>query len=167
MSDDYVMTRSNNRLAETLDDEAVDYIQLRLKERSAFKKDKMYDAADEIRDELRSKYGVSIDDRTREWCMEVDQFTVVDNTGRSRGGAPQRQGYEVAAEDSDDDFFENLKFDDAEGDDDGNDGGATQVEGNLENLTVPQLKEKLKAAGLPVSGRKAELIERLTSSEPS
>mmetsp|Transcript_2214 Transcript_2214/g.3290 ORF Transcript_2214/g.3290 Transcript_2214/m.3290 type:complete len:394 (-) Transcript_2214:28-1209(-) len=33
---------------------------------------------------------------------------------------------------------------------------------SLSNYTVPILKEKLKAAGLPVSGRKAELIERLT-----
>jgi hypothetical protein len=29
-------------------------------------------------------------------------------------------------------------------------------------MTVAQLKEQLKAAGLPVSGKKAELIERLT-----
>ena len=33
----------------------------------------------------------------------------------------------------------------------------------LESLTVPQLKEKLRAAGKPVSGRKAELIDRLKS----
>ena len=31
----------------------------------------------------------------------------------------------------------------------------------LDNLTVVQLKEKLREAGMPVSGRKAELIERL------
>ena len=30
-----------------------------------------------------------------------------------------------------------------------------------ERLTVPALKERLRAAGLPVSGRKAELVERL------
>lgn len=33
---------------------------------------------------------------------------------------------------------------------------------SLSEYTVPVLKEKLKAAGLPVSGRKAELIERLS-----
>ena len=32
---------------------------------------------------------------------------------------------------------------------------------NLAALTVPQLKERLRSAGLPVSGRKAVLIERL------
>ena len=31
----------------------------------------------------------------------------------------------------------------------------------LDKLTVVQLKEKLREAGMPVSGRKAELIERL------
>ena len=32
---------------------------------------------------------------------------------------------------------------------------------DLSSLTVVQLKERLRAAGLPVSGRKAELIDRL------
>ncbi|MBV06786.1 MAG: 30S ribosomal protein S3ae [Euryarchaeota archaeon] len=34
---------------------------------------------------------------------------------------------------------------------------------NYESLTVPELKELLKAQGLPVSGKKAELVERLSS----
>lgn len=33
----------------------------------------------------------------------------------------------------------------------------------LENLTVPMLKEKLRERGLPVSGRKSQLLERLRS----
>ena len=33
---------------------------------------------------------------------------------------------------------------------------------DLSKFTVVQLKEKLRAAGLPVSGRKAELIDRLS-----
>jgi hypothetical protein len=41
------------------------------------------------------------------------------------------------------------------------DSGETVAEEDLNALTVPLLKEKLKAAGLPVSGKKAELIERL------
>nr|AIF08155.1 hypothetical protein [uncultured marine group II/III euryarchaeote KM3_27_D02] len=36
------------------------------------------------------------------------------------------------------------------------------VDEDLSSLTVPELKEKLKAAGLPVSGKKAELIARLS-----
>ncbi|MBK30170.1 MAG: hypothetical protein CMB49_05615 [Euryarchaeota archaeon] len=35
----------------------------------------------------------------------------------------------------------------------------------LEGLTVPQLKERLKDAGLTVGGKKAELVERLLSSD--
>ena len=35
--------------------------------------------------------------------------------------------------------------------------------GGLDGLTIVQLKEKLRAAGLPVSGKKQELIERLSS----
>jgi hypothetical protein len=31
----------------------------------------------------------------------------------------------------------------------------------IKSLTVSALKERLKAAGLPVSGKKAELVERL------
>uniref|UniRef100_A0A7S1YYE1 SAP domain-containing protein n=2 Tax=Ditylum brightwellii TaxID=49249 RepID=A0A7S1YYE1_9STRA len=34
----------------------------------------------------------------------------------------------------------------------------------LSSLTVPQLKEKLREAGLPVSGRKADLIKRISDS---
>jgi len=37
-------------------------------------------------------------------------------------------------------------------------GGSSE---NLSACTVVQLKEKLREAGLPVSGRKAELVERL------
>ena len=33
---------------------------------------------------------------------------------------------------------------------------------DLSSLTVPELKVKLREAGLPVSGKKAELIERLS-----
>lgn len=44
----------------------------------------------------------------------------------------------------------------------GNDESAQNTT-ELESLTVPQLKEKLRAAGKPVSGRKAELIDRLKS----
>ena len=36
---------------------------------------------------------------------------------------------------------------------------------DLDSLTVAQLKEKLKKAGLSVSGKKAELVQRLKDSE--
>jgi hypothetical protein len=42
-------------------------------------------------------------------------------------------------------------------------------EGDLEGLTVEQLRESARARGLPVSGTKAELLERLSpqASEPA
>jgi hypothetical protein len=39
----------------------------------------------------------------------------------------------------------------------------TDAEVDYESLTVPELKELLKAQGMPVSGKKAELVERLSS----
>ena len=45
--------------------------------------------------------------------------------------------------------------------------GATPISGeDLEDLTVAQLKIRCKNAGLPVSGTKAELIERLMDADP-
>ena len=145
MSDDYAMARPNH-LSDKLNEEDIDYIQKRIKERSEHKKNRDYSAADDIRDELRSKYSVSIDDRAQEWVVEVDQFTVVERPRAPRGYAFVEEEEEAG---NDDDLFENS-----------ND---AQQEQNLADLTVPELKEKLKAAGLPVSGRKAELIERLTT----
>ena len=39
--------------------------------------------------------------------------------------------------------------------------------GGLQSLKVPQLKEQCRAAGLPVGGTKAVLIERLQASAPA
>lgn len=153
MSDDYVMTRNNFRTESQLDEESIGYIQKRLRERLAFKSERLYDAADDIRDELKSKYSVSIDDRTREWSIEVDQFTVVNNGNSRSNEPPPRPDYFVVEDD--------VMDDNVNGEEE------TEGAGSLESFTVPELKEKLKAAGLPVSGRKAELIERLTSGKVS
>ena len=48
---------------------------------------------------------------------------------------------------------------DAEESDDSDDGE------DLSKLSVAELKERCKAAGLPVSGKKADLIARLTAEE--
>ena len=44
---------------------------------------------------------------------------------------------------------------------------STPPEGGWESLTVEQLKEELEARGLPKSGKKAELIERLEEDQPA
>jgi SAP domain len=161
--DNYVMRHDNKGLCESLDDEAIEYINGRLEERLALKKEKYYDAADEIRDELHEQFGVTIDDRMQEWCVEVDQFSAVDSTRSSKNTNPpirqeQEPSYSVEENEyneSNNNFAENQTPEN---------GVEISMEVDLENLTVPELKERLKAAGLPVSGRKAELIERLSGS---
>jgi SAP domain len=162
MSDDYVLTRSNSRMAESLDSESVGYIQKRLKERSAFKAERQFDAADDIREELRSKFGVSIDDRTREWSVEVDQFTVVNGSAPNR--LEQIERIDDSEEESPDIEFSEARLDVVDNNGAKDDELLTDDDAtSLTSLTVPELKVKLKLAGLPVSGRKAELIDRLLS----
>lgn len=54
-----------------LSEDDVKYIESSLKERFALKRDRMYDDADAIREDLRGRFGVAIDDRTKEWFVEV------------------------------------------------------------------------------------------------
>jgi SAP domain len=164
-SDTYALRRSDNRLSESLDDETIEYINERLKERWDLKGTKNFDAADEIRDELREQYGVTIDDRLMEWFVEVDQYTVVDRefTDRESSIKPipsySFEDYKVI-EDEVGDFDEMATLE--------NGVVMSKTENvDLENLTVPELKERLRALGLPVSGRKAELVERLAESSSS
>lgn len=37
------------------------------------------------------------------------------------------------------------------------------AEGTLQQLTIPQLKVYLRAAGLPLDGKKADVVQRVTS----
>jgi hypothetical protein len=134
-----------SRDSDAVDDETTNYIQSRLKERFGYKQTQEYEAADDIRDELREKYNVSIDDRTREWSVEGGQFTSVDN--ESRSADPPLFHANV---DEEEDAVISGSISEASGE-----------EADLTDLTVIQLKEKLKEAGLPVSGKKSELIERL------
>jgi SAP domain len=159
------MGRSKNRLADALDEETVAYIQERLQERLELKNDRQYDAADEIREELRERFGVAIDDRMQEWVVEVDQFSVVNNVQRYRDDErterPQPPpSYSVETDDSDD-IEVNGKY--AEVNNNADDLSIDDTNGlSLERLTIPELKERLRAAGLPVSGKKSELIARIT-----
>ena len=169
------MGRSSGRLAESLDDETIAYIQDQLQERLELKNEKQYEAADEIRDELQARFGVTIDDRMQEWNIEVDQFTVVNNDRRPADFKERQEqnmppSYSLEEEysvDSDDDEAEE-DFNDsfaAVFDSESDVTASTSSDGtDLETLTIPELKEQLRALGLPVSGKKSELIERLTQS---
>lgn len=174
------MGRSSARFADAMDDETIAYIQDRLQERLDMKNDKQYDAADEIRDDLQQRFGVTIDDRTQEWNIEVDQFSVVRNDRRSSDVSEQRQqptpppsysieedeNDEVDDDDADDDFNDSFEaVFDSETDSEPSSMTTTTTDTvNLEKCTVPELKEKLRAMGLPVGGNKPELIDRLSQS---
>ena len=150
-----------------LDDETIDYIQSRLKERYEYKKSRDYEAADEIRDELKDNYSVSIDDRTREWMVQVDEYTVLDSdrsTRISSSGRAPRPEYELVEEEEEEDTDDVFSTGDDEVEIIETTDGDVES-GDISDLTVVQLKEKLREAGLPVSGKKSELIERIIEAE--
>jgi cysteinyl-tRNA synthetase len=64
-SDDYAMTGSNS-----LSEEEVEFIGRKLKERFRLKLERQYEDADAIRDRLKEKFGIQIDDRVKEWCVD-------------------------------------------------------------------------------------------------
>jgi len=211
-SDDYAYVPGGSALSE----EDVAAIHVRVAARTAAKKTKDYETADRIRDALTDEFGVAIDDRTREWRAVgagrgAGRF---EEESRKSQSSPYRQ-----SEEKGDDGFEAV-FKEAFGSGDGPPAGPAAADGaaaapesdaggsgvvaidvepevdtgaatavveidaggsgavlvdvepeagtgaavtaeELASLTIPLLKEKLRAAGKPVSGRKAELIERL------
>ena len=127
-----------------------------LKERLQLKNDRMYDAADEIRDELLDVYSVMVNDRTRSFrTLDDDNYSHGDSTETSK---PETRDPVV----SDDEDVVVVAADDVDAS-----AGAEEADSidpdALSTLTVPELKEKLRALGKPVSGKKAELIERILS----
>jgi len=67
-TDDYAMAGDND-----LSEADIEVIDFKLKERFSLKRERLYEDADEIRDDLHEKYGVRIDDRTKEWFVESEE----------------------------------------------------------------------------------------------
>ena len=176
-SDEYVQSPLG-RGARELTDEEVAIVQAKIEERTAFKRNRDYDAADMIRDELADTYSVLIDDRTKEWK------TVEDDSASDKFAADamisQTSAFKRKQIDEElDDEFESIfdfsgELEDPDDDDDDDDSlvdddndsledeeVSSDSEDELSSLTVAQLREKLRAAGMPVSGTKAVLVERL------
>ena len=111
-------------------------------ERSRAKLAAEYDTADAIRDRLRNEFGVSVDDRVREWVVDSQPAAapapVVDDEPFVVVDAPTEEPAAAAEE-----------------------APAAQSEAELSALTVPALKDLCRAAGLKVGGKKAELVERI------
>lgn len=166
-TDEYVATSTGNLSAETIES-----IGNKLMERFQYKRDREYEAADAIRDELGETYGVVVDDRTKEWF--------VDTVEEPQQSVPYNSASNTYDDEDGDDFFKDLdsvleeeleekvgavaeKEDDAsvEVASEDEDASSSLTEEELSKFTIPVLKEKLRDAGLPVSGKKAELIARL------
>ncbi len=162
----------------TMDEESKMLIAQKLAERSSYRKKRDYAMADKILDEVMTQYSVVVDDRTKEWKVvlgddfEDDRF--VKGALLSQRSAFVRSGKKVFEGD-------NKTNDSLYGRDDNSSTASTKNEEEVyaeeevvssanhhetpdfESMTVVELKQQLREAGLPVSGKKAELILRLSS----
>jgi hypothetical protein len=170
-SDEYVLVGDHS-----FTDEQVEEIVSLLQQRYGCKALKDYERADEIRDQLVEEYNVAIDDRTKEWrCLDNGDDS---GTRRFRQEAEESQSSAFKRTQTDRDLDNEMDslFGDMNEDgkggvamDVGTDNDAVAQEEDhtlstgedLSSLTVPELKEKLREAGLPVSGNKGDLIDRL------
>jgi cysteinyl-tRNA synthetase len=122
-----------------------------LMQRLQLKIEKEFEEADAIRDELRHVYSVEVNDRTRSWWTLEDE------------GKPWTdEGSDLADAELSVQSYSNFDQDElAEEESPSNVAVASHED--LNALTVPELKERLRSMGKPVSGKKAELIERILS----
>ena len=129
----------------------VDTVEALVSERSQAKIAGEYDTADAIRDRLRNEFGVSVDDRVKEWVVDAQPRAapapaaepVVDDEPFVVVDAPTEEPAAAAEEAP----------------------AGGQSEAELSALTVPALKDLCRAAGLKVGGKKAELVERIMRGE--
>ena len=125
----------------------VDTVEALVSERSRAKIAGEYDTADAIRDRLRNEFGVSVDDRVKEWVVDSPAAApapVVDDEPFVVVDAPVAEEPVAAAEEAP-----------------AAPAAGGQSEEELSALTVPALKDLCRAAGLKVGGKKAELVERI------
>jgi hypothetical protein len=170
---------------QALSAEDIETICAKLAERHALKLDRDYEAADDIRDELEEEFSVAIDDRNKEWrCVQSAGEGASEADSKFVEDALKSQSSAFKRTEEDREFVKDIEaiFSGKEEPEDTSDESSSAEEimvteeetesaikesspsiseENLSSLTVPLLKEKLRDAGLPVSGKKAELIERL------
>jgi hypothetical protein len=163
-----------------MDEESKAFIQKRLTDRVVARTSKDYAMADMIRDELKDDYSVMIDDRTKEWkVVTSEEGAFASEAQASQRSAFVREKAISVFEEALETFFgDSPDEENEEGRTDSSTTAIASVEdesllppkekdalddsSHLSTLTIVVLKEKLRKAGLPVSGKnKAELIERL------
>ena len=177
LHEEYLLSKEDTAMVPN--DEMIKKIGTMLGERILARKSRNFQMADDIRDELRDDYMVEVDDQVKEWVV------VSPEGGRWSDDEEVGEETDVNVESAEEWFSEadvnassEVDFDEDEDNDDESEDAATEIteakadtevldESTLSSLTVPILKEKLREAGLPVSGRKSELIERLISGRTS
>ena len=175
---EYVLSSSSA----PVDENDMKIIQDALKQRGQAKKKRDYETADAIREELKEDFNVFIDDREKEWRVnrsdfnnrndeydqggdtsddvdvdfeaEMDKFESVlsEEISNAVEEDEEEAAEEEAAEEEEDEEVEEPEEE-----------STTLSAEELTSLTVLQLKEKLRENGLAVSGKKAELVDRLLS----
>lgn len=194
INDDYVQVVGENG---GLPEEQLETVNALIEERKDCKAQRNYERADEIRDELTEEYFILIDDRIKEWrYVPADGGSnYADKKFSDEAKSSQSSAFKRTQEERDLDNELDSFFDDDDKDLDWGEGSSTEEESSqvdttevasfdeditdaseesaegdtsetaesLAALTVPELKAQLKEAGLPVSGKKAELIDRLLS----
>mmetsp|Transcript_15735 Transcript_15735/g.19184 ORF Transcript_15735/g.19184 Transcript_15735/m.19184 type:complete len:288 (-) Transcript_15735:220-1083(-) len=184
LSDDYVQTKAERGTKE-LTAEEVSIIESKIVKRATLKNSKSYEDADAIRDELERTYSVLVDDKNKEWKVvssgRNSKFAA--EAARSQSSSYKQKTIEKDVDEEFDLIFNRIKDDvavavadatvvaDMAPEEEENASSPSHLvsaseepapsRDELMTLTVPSLKEKLREAGKPVSGKKAELIDRL------
>lgn len=151
VSNEYTMCSSSP----AVDEETKEAIGELVEKRAVAKQQKDYSTADSIRDLLMERYMVSIDDRVREW-KQLDSSGEGDNQDETR----VEHATEVVVTKGTTESGGSNDIDVATLNPEAVKTSRESLE-ELQQLTIPYLKERLRSMNLPVSGKKAELIQRL------
>lgn len=158
-----------------LSKESMEYIEEKLRDRFLLKSDRKYEKADAIMDELRDQFGIFIDDQNKEWSVQ-NVGSSVSNTEQSndnhalsdafvRYDSVVKHGNEKLEQLSPSANESQVKEESTNNNEEDDTSTVILTEASLSKLTIPLLKEKLRAHGLPVSGKKADLIARLLAAQ--
>jgi hypothetical protein len=155
-----------------------------VRERSDAKKQKNFRRADEILEDLKIHFNVRVDDNKKAWYfIQKTKEERAAMYNKDKAGGKKKMDRNSKNKKSEADKVSDwsvFKVDTAmpegvspsmpEGiaidcNNDQESAFERQSRSDMEALTIPQLKDKLREAGLPVSGRKAELVDRLLVDE--
>ena len=164
--------------------ESLKKIEQLVRDRADEKKKKNYRRADEILEDLKIHFGVRVDDNKKAWyfIQKSKEERAASNKEKEstkekadRRDKKKKSKAKVGVSDwsvleTDTAMPEGISL---EGNTESMPDGisieepvpVSQEKSKLEALTIPQLKDKLREKGLAVSGRKAELIDRLLLDE--